>query len=56
VSPNRIGINEDGRTGGWQVIPADAASRMSYADLAIALLDEIDEPHHHRVRFGVAPR
>jgi putative NADH-flavin reductase len=38
------------------VIPADAASRISYADLAIALLDEIDAPRHHRARIGVAPR
>jgi hypothetical protein len=44
------------RTGGYQVIPAHAASRISYADLAIALLDEIDAPRHHRARIGVAPR
>jgi putative NADH-flavin reductase len=42
------------RTGGYQVIQADSASRISYADLAIALLDEIDDPRHHRTRIGVA--
>lgn len=43
------------RTGGYQVIPADATSRISYADLAIALLDEVDAPRHHRAQYGVAP-
>lgn len=43
------------RTGGYQVIPADAANRISYADLAIALLDEVDTPRHHRTQYGVAP-
>jgi len=42
------------RTGIYRVVPASADSRISYADLAIALLDEIDEPRHHRVRLGVA--
>jgi putative NADH-flavin reductase len=44
---------DPGRTGTYQVIPADAASLISYADLAIALVDEIDEPRHHRTKLGV---
>jgi putative NADH-flavin reductase len=41
------------RTGSYRVIPGDAASLISYADLAIALIDEIDEPRHHRSKLGV---
>jgi putative NADH-flavin reductase len=46
---------EPERTGGYRVVPADAASRISYADLAIALIDEVDAPRHHRTQYGVAP-
>jgi putative NADH-flavin reductase len=42
------------RIGSYRVAPASADSRISYADLAIALLDEIDEPRRHRAQFGVA--
>ncbi|MFJ4950922.1 NAD(P)-dependent oxidoreductase [Streptomyces sp. NPDC088760] len=31
----------------------DPASRMTYADFAIALLDEIETPRHHSVAFSV---
>jgi putative NADH-flavin reductase len=31
----------------------DAASRITYADLAIALLDEIEKPRHHRAAVAV---
>jgi putative NADH-flavin reductase len=41
------------RTGRYRIAAADAASRISYADFAIALLDEIDDPHHHRIHLGV---
>jgi putative NADH-flavin reductase len=41
------------RTGRYRTAPAEAASRISYADFAIALLDEIDTPEHHRVHLGV---
>ncbi|ADB29598.1 conserved hypothetical protein [Kribbella flavida DSM 17836] len=41
------------RTGAYRLAPAAADSRISYADLAIALLDEIDEPRHHGVLLGV---
>ncbi|ETK34299.1 NAD(P)-dependent oxidoreductase [Microbispora sp. ATCC PTA-5024] len=47
-------FDHDGdRTGRYRAAPADADSRISYADFAIALLDEIDEPRHHRVHLGV---
>ncbi|MEV4542804.1 NAD(P)-dependent oxidoreductase [Micromonospora echinaurantiaca] len=42
-----------GRTGSYRSAPADAASRISYADLAVALLDEIDAPRHHGVHLGL---
>jgi putative NADH-flavin reductase len=32
---------------------ADAASRISYPDFAVALLDWIETPVHHRVHVGV---
>lgn len=41
------------RTGRYRSAPAHADSRISYADLAVALLDEIDTPRHHGVHLGV---
>jgi uncharacterized protein len=41
------------RTGTYRIAPADASGLISYADLAIALLDEYDRPTHHRSAFGV---
>lgn len=42
-----------GRSGSYRTAPAEANSRISYADFAIAVLDEIDAPKHHRVHVGV---
>jgi putative NADH-flavin reductase len=42
------------RTGSYRVAPADASELISYADLAIALVDEADQPAHHREAIGVA--
>ena len=40
------------RVGGETLLePANA--RLSYADLAVAILDEIDVPRHHRTRISV---
>ncbi|SCG44532.1 NAD(P)-dependent oxidoreductase [Micromonospora humi] len=37
------------RTGGYRLAEhGDAASRISYPDFAIALLDEVEDPRHHR--------
>ena len=36
------------------VVDANGKSRISIADFAVALLDEVDHPAHHRQRFTVA--
>ena len=41
------------RKGSYRVAPADAQDLISYADLAIALVDEVDHPEHHREGIGV---
>ncbi|TWV32592.1 NAD-dependent epimerase/dehydratase family protein [Streptomyces misionensis] len=41
------------RTGGYGLSGADPAARVSFGDFAIALLDEIDAPRHHRVQTSV---
>jgi putative NADH-flavin reductase len=42
------------RLGGDELLIAyDGKSRISYDDYAIALLDEIEQPEHHRRRFSV---
>ncbi|MCP2168837.1 NAD(P)-dependent oxidoreductase [Goodfellowiella coeruleoviolacea] len=48
-------FDHDGaRTGGYRVGErADMANRISYADFAIAVLDEVDTPQHHRTHLGV---
>ncbi|WP_350279462.1 NAD(P)H-binding protein [Kribbella sp. HUAS MG21] len=42
------------RKGTYRVAPPNAAELISYADLAIALVDEIDHPAHRRTAIGVA--
>jgi uncharacterized protein len=48
-------FDHDGtRTGRYQIAEhGDPASRVTYADFAIALLDEIEEPRHHRAAVSV---
>lgn len=41
------------RTGGEQTM-ADGAPAFSYAGLAVALIDEIETPKHHRSLTAVA--
>ena len=41
------------RTGAYRVAVADADALISYADLAIALVDEVDNPVHHREAIGI---
>ncbi|MFI6689709.1 NAD(P)-dependent oxidoreductase [Streptomyces sp. NPDC050485] len=44
------------RIGGNQVLPTDEdTSLFSYADLAVALVDEIETPKHHQALVAVAP-
>ncbi len=40
-------------SGRYRVAVADAASRIAYADFAVALIDEVDTPAHHRTHVGV---
>jgi uncharacterized protein len=47
--------HEGSPTGRYRVHErGDAASRVTSADFAIALLDEIDTPRHHREHLAVA--
>ncbi|MEU2871601.1 NAD(P)H-binding protein [Streptomyces olivoreticuli] len=48
-------FDHDGtRTGRYRIVKhGDPASRITYADLAIALLDEIETPRHHRAAVSV---
>jgi putative NADH-flavin reductase len=41
------------RKGRYRVAPADAGALISYADLAVALIDEVDHPAHHRTALGI---
>ncbi|MEV0795685.1 NAD(P)H-binding protein [Kribbella sp. NPDC050459] len=41
------------RKGSYRVAPADAQDLISYADFAVALVDEVDHPEHHREAIGV---
>ncbi|WP_433273685.1 NAD(P)-dependent oxidoreductase [Pseudonocardia xinjiangensis] len=44
------------RTGGTQLLsPPGTGTPFSYADLAVALLDAIDTPRHHRALVAVGP-
>ncbi|MEN3265818.1 NAD(P)H-binding protein [Pseudonocardia sp.] len=44
------------RTGGAQLLsPPGTDAPFSYADLAVALLDEVDAPRHHRALVAVGP-
>jgi hypothetical protein len=42
------------RIGGERLLPADGPVSFSYADLAVALIEEIDRPEHHRTLAAVA--
>ncbi|WP_457033293.1 NAD(P)-dependent oxidoreductase [Kitasatospora sp. P5_F3] len=53
VSPSGDFDHQGARTGSYALAPADAADRISYPDLAVAVLDEIDRPTHHRTHLGV---
>ena len=51
-------VIEDGeRTGSYHVADdSPAGSWISFADFAVALVDELEQPAHHRARFTVASR
>lgn len=53
VSPAGDFDHDGARTGRYRTAAAEAGSRISYADFAVALLDEIDTPKHHHAHLGV---
>ncbi|WP_030491698.1 NAD(P)-dependent oxidoreductase [Micromonospora chokoriensis] len=53
VSPAGDFDHDGVRTGRYRTNTADADSRISYPDFAVALLDEIDTPKHDRTHLGV---
>ncbi len=61
VTPPPIVLDNDAprtghyRVGGNQLLsPDESAAPFSYADLAVALIDEIETPRHHRKQIAVA--
>ncbi len=48
---------EGPRTGryriGGETLPQPGSARLSYADLAVALIDEVETPRHHRIRVSI---
>jgi hypothetical protein len=57
LTPPALLQADDPRTGhyrlGGETAPEMNPAHLSYADLAVAILDEIDHPHHHRTRVSV---
>ncbi|MFJ2217310.1 NAD(P)-dependent oxidoreductase [Streptomyces sp. NPDC101062] len=54
VAPAGDFDHEGTRTGSYRIAEhGDPASRITYADLAIALVDEIEAPRHHRAAVSV---
>ncbi|MGC0419758.1 NAD(P)-dependent oxidoreductase [Embleya sp. AB8] len=53
LSPAGDFDHEGSRTGVYRAAPAEAESRVSYPDFAIALLDEIDTPTRRGVHVGI---
>ncbi|MFF1647536.1 NAD(P)-dependent oxidoreductase [Streptomyces sp. NPDC058240] len=54
VAPAGDFDHEGTRTGRYRIAEhGDSASRITYADLAIALIDEIEAPRHHRAAVSV---
>lgn len=61
VAPPPVVLDDEGprtgryRSGGHQVLPeVGGVSAFSYGDLAVALIDEIETPKHHRSLTAVA--
>ncbi|WP_329500951.1 hypothetical protein [Kitasatospora herbaricolor] len=54
LSPAGDFDHEGSPADGYVVAPADAAGRITPADFARALLDEIERPTLHRTHTGVA--
>ncbi|WP_053205269.1 NAD(P)-dependent oxidoreductase [Jiangella muralis] len=41
-------------SGGYRFVPGSTSALITYADLAVAVADEIARPRHHRLLLGVA--
>jgi putative NADH-flavin reductase len=54
VSPSGDFDHGGSPVGGYSVAPGDADSRITYADFALAVLDEIEQPRHRRTHLGVS--
>ncbi|RMI46406.1 NmrA family transcriptional regulator [Actinomadura harenae] len=61
VAPPPVVLDDDAprtgryRIGGARILPGgDGSASFSYADLAVALVDEIETPKHHRALAAVA--
>ncbi|PPK61093.1 NAD(P)H-binding protein [Actinokineospora auranticolor] len=54
VSPSGDFDREGTRTGHYELSTSPDATRLSYADFAVAVVDEIESRKHDRVHFGVA--
>ncbi|WP_328989450.1 NAD(P)H-binding protein [Kribbella sp. NBC_01245] len=53
LSPAGDFDHEGTATGSYRIAAGDAGARITYADFALALLDEIEAPTHHRSHVGV---
>ena len=53
ISPTGDFDRQAGRSGKYRVSHGDSAARLSYADLAVAIVDEVATPRHHRVHIGI---
>lgn len=53
VSPAGDFDHDGEHSGRYRTAAADAASRISYPDFAVVLVDEVDAPKHHRMHLGV---
>ncbi|MDQ6526358.1 NAD(P)H-binding protein [Nocardioides sp. LHD-245] len=53
ISPSGDFDHGGAPTGGYQLAPGDAAARITYADHAIALVDEAVDASHHQTHLGV---
>jgi putative NADH-flavin reductase len=57
ITPPALLVEDAPRLGGYHVggdtVPSSPAAQLSYADLAVAVVDEIELPRHHRTRISV---
>ena len=49
-----VGMFGGTTTGSYRLGAADPADELTYADFALAVLDEIERPKHHHTQIGIA--